>query len=258
MSPAARKRLLAFAASAAGLAAVILVLYALAGGASPARARRVLTFALMMEGLAVALAPLFSAERCLRADYWRGVLATAAPVGWVLAVPLVGELILSLSADRGLLPALLLAKLVVAAAGLAFAGLVLVLVRLSRRPLFAAAAAGALALAFTLQPFYTQPAMSALSGEGRAVPRDFLVAAGVRSPLLAPAYVVARLAPVNGWQFLPHMAMYNRWVGNDYQVPKIGPGRYRLEYLAAAALLAALAAARRSPAASSGPKAPPC
>lgn len=259
MTPAARRGWLIFAAVAAALAVLVFALYAAAEGDGAARARRVLTFAVMLEALAALLAAVFVRQvrqvgqvgQTLR----RAGAVFAAPL-LVFAAALPGEALLSLSLDRGAFGALVLAKLAALSAGLAAAALALALGQLLRRPLVAAALAGALALGFALQPFYVRPAISALGRSGRAAARDRLIACSLRSPPMAAAYALAGARPV-GWEFVPHRSgwFYNHWLGTDFQISVPGPGRYIGEYCLAAALLGVvgiLGALRRKP-----PTAPP-
>lgn len=250
MSPEARRRLMVLSAAAAAAAGLLFLLTALAAGDAPVRARKALTFAVIAEALAAALAPLFAAERVSGPGWLRAAAAAALPVGWVFCAALPGEGLLALGLDRGALGAVLLAKLVAAAAGLASAGLVLALARLARRPALAAALAAALVLAVALGPFFTLTAIRNLSH--RPAARDRLIAAGLRSPPLAAAYALAGAARPVGWGYVPHTSpwFYDHWVGTDYALAVPSPRRYLGEYLMVALVLGAVAALRRSPAGS--------
>lgn len=253
MSPAAERRLLVLLAAAAAVAAALFLLVAALPGGPAERARRALTFAVIAEALAAAFAPLFAAGPACRGPYWRAARAAALPVAWIFLAAAPGELFLALGLDRGALGGVLLAKLVALAAGLAAAAVVLALARLTRRPLAAVSAAGALALLVALQPFYTRPAISALRDRPGA--RDALIAAGLRAPELAAAYALAGAARPVGWEYVPHTSagLYNRWVGTDYPLRVPSPWRCLAEYLAAAVALGALAALRRPGGAAGAP-----
>ena len=236
-----RKLLIGAAVELAVIAAVFIV-YALLDGSSPQRARRVLTFALIVESMVAALAPAFGAERAARGPLPRALAAVLEPVGWVLAVFASGPLLLAVFFDRGALGAWLLAVLLSAAAGLASAGLVLALVRLTRKPLPSASLALALVLVFSLQPFYTLAAIKAAGPRTRRA----LINLGVRPPWMAASYALARLPAADEWKYVPVTSpgFYNLWVGTDYRVTVPGTGRYLLEYLIFAAALMGLAALR--------------
>jgi hypothetical protein len=203
----------------------------------------------MAEALVAVLAPLFAAK-CAAGEkgFWCAAAAAARPVAWVLAAALPGEFVLVLGLDRGALGAVLLAKLVAAAAGLSSAGLLLALARLTRKPLLAAGLAGFLVLAFSLFPMYSLTAIKALSSEGRAAARDRLISAGLRSPPLAAAYTLAGAARPVGWAYVPHTSswFYHHWVGTDYALVPPSPGRYLAGYLLAALVLGAAGALRRN------------
>jgi hypothetical protein len=247
VSPAWRRRLIVLTVAAAAVGVLLFALLPLTEGEGPARARRLLVFAAMFEALAAFLAPLFAAETMFRGCWKRALLGASAPL-WVCVAAAPGELLLSLISDPGALGALLLAKLVALAAGLAMSGLVYALIKLTRRPLLATALAGALALAFALQPFYVRPAISALGSSGRTAARDRLIASSLRSPPMAAAYAMTRARPV-GWEFVPHRTgwFYNHWLGTDFQISVPGPWRNAAEFLAAGVLLAALGVLRRKP-----------
>jgi len=247
VTPAATRRLAMLLAWSAGAAALLVILTALAGGDSAVRARKVLTFAVVAEALAAVLAPLFAAGPAARGRFWAAAGAVAMPVAWVFLGSAPGELVLALGLDRGALGALLLAKLVAASAGLAAAGLVLALARLTGRPPAAAALAGFLLLAFVLLPMYSLTAIRALSADGRTAARDRLISAGLRSPPLAAAYTLAGSARPAGWGYQPHTSpwFYHHWVGTDYPLAPPSPGEHLAGYLLAAVLLAGAGALRR-------------
>ena len=242
MKPWGRKLFLAAGVELA-IIALALVMFAMIEGPSAARARRAVTFLVMAEAMAAAFAPLYAAERAARGPFRRALLSVLEPVGWVLAVSTSGEFLLAVIWDRGALAAWGLSKLAAAGAGLAGAGLVLALARLTRRPFLSVAAAGTLMLAFQAQPLYTLTAI-----EKAESPRTsaLLIDLGVRSPWMAAAYAMNRAGPI-GWRYAPVVSpgLYDRWVGTDRPVAVPGPGRYLLEYLMVAAGLAALAALRR-------------
>ncbi len=239
-----RRKLFIAAGVELAVIAVTFIMFATLKGGSAIRARKTLVFLVMAAATVASFAPLFAAERAARGGYWGGLLRVLEPAGWVLGVSLAGPLLLALFYDRGALAAWLLAVLVAAGAGLAGAGLVLALARLTRRPLLATALGGLLLLIFTLQPLYTKAAIDGVGDRPHA--RGLLIASGFRPPWMAAAYTMNRAKPVR-WEYVPHRSpsLYNRWVGMDYGFSIPGPSRYLLEYLAVAAGLAALAALRR-------------
>jgi hypothetical protein len=241
-----RRRKILFAAIAEVLVIVAaFVVFALGSDADLLRARRVLTFFLIVQALACAFAPLWTAERAARGTYWKALRAALEPVGWTLAVMLSGPLLLALFYDRGALLAWLLAELVCAGAGLASAGLLLALARLTRRPLLAAGLAAALLLLFELQPAYTLRVIR--SARGHPGVQRLLINLGLRPSWMGVAHALKRARP-GVWHYdLGSTTLYPpHWIGTDYAASPPEPWDHFMEHLVAAVILAGLAALRRT------------
>jgi hypothetical protein len=239
------RRKLLFAAGAEVLIIILVfVVYSLGEDLAPLRARRTLTLLMMLQAMLAAFAPLFAAEAVAGAGKsWRaGLSAATGALGWLMAVCFSGPLLLVLFFDRGGFTLWLAALLIIFGAGLASAGLVLALGRLSRKPMLTVCLSAVLLLAFELQPLYT---LKLIRGS-RSAPaaQRLLLATGVRTSWMGVAH--AMKGPP--WQYdISSPTLYPpNWTGSDYLLNRPGPLRHFLEYLAIAAILAGLGVLRRN------------
>jgi hypothetical protein len=241
-----RKKLLAWAIACPAVLGLILLAWAAGGGGggeSAVRARQALTAAAMLEAVAAAFAPLLAAGRAGRGSWSRALPAAAAPALWVLAAAAPAGLAAALLVDRGAAASWLMAQLPALGAGLASAGLVLALCRLTRMPELAVAAAGLLLLGFETQPGWTLPVIRA--ARGRPAAQHLVIDLGVRTSWMGAANAMSTAEPAV-WRYdLTSPSLYPpNWVGSDYPAGRPSPPRHMAEYLLFAALLAGLAALR--------------
>jgi hypothetical protein len=240
-----RRKLFVAAGAEVLVIVAVFVVHALGSDPNPLRARRVLTLFMMTQALVAAFAPLFGAELAARGSYRQAALAVLEPLGWAMAVCLSAPLLLGLFCDRGGLLLWLKALPVVAGAGLASAGLTLMLSRLTRRPMLAVCLAAALILLFEFQPLYTFSAIKSFYDSGSPRAQRLLIETGVRTSWMGVAHAMKNSL----WQYdLNRPTLYpKKWIGSDYGVLRPGPLCHFLEYLVVAALLAGLATLRGKP-----------
>ena len=236
-----RRKLLLACGFETGLLALAFLIFAAGKDQYAVRARRVITLLMITESLVLALAPVFAVRKAAGRSVLESLLMTLRPVGWTLAVTLAGPLVLALVFDRGALPGWIMAKLICAAIGMASAGLVLFITRLTGRPALSLPLSLVLILGFSLQPFYTMPVIRALRGKPEA--QKLLIDSGVRAPWMAASHAMLSAGPA-GWKYMPVTSpyLYEHWVGTDYPVNVPGNGSYLIEYLVFGLLLAGLAA----------------